>query len=299
MKPEGPVDCKKPVAGVGASRVRLPAGSWTQLLDFLDQRFPDVGRETWRLRMQQGKVSDADGALLRSDTVYVAGGLVHYYRELPQEKPIPYTAEILHLDSELLVADKPHFLPTMPAGRYVQESLLVRLKRETGIETLAPLHRLDRATAGLVLFSVNEKTRGIYSALFAGRHIGKRYEALAPLLPGAVFPLLRRSRVVAGEPFFRMREVVGAANAETSIDLIEAHGDIGRYRLQPHSGRKHQLRVHMAALGIPILNDRWYPQLLADADDDPARPLKLLARKLSFVDPLSGEPREFESHLRL
>ena len=287
------------MAGVGASRVRLPAGSWTQLLDFLDQRFPDVGRETWHLRMQQGKVSDADGALLRSDAAYAAGALVHYYRELPPEKPIPFTAEILHLDGELLIADKPHFLPTMPAGRYVQESLLVRLKRETGIDSLAPLHRLDRATAGLVLFSVNEKTRGIYSALFSGRSIAKTYEALAPLLPGAEWPLLRRSRIVAGEPFFRMREIEGDANAETIIDLIEIRGDIGRYRLQPRSGRKHQLRVHMAALGIPILNDRWYPQLLDDADDDPARPLKLLARKLSFIDPLSGEAREFESRLRL
>ncbi|WP_295686013.1 pseudouridine synthase [uncultured Nevskia sp.] len=285
------------IAGVGASSIRLPPGAWTLLLDFLDQRFPDVGRAVWQARLAEGKVSDSESGRLSPDAVFVAGRLIHYYRELPPEPPIPFAASILHQDEQLLIADKPHFLPTIPSGRFVQETLLSRLRRDTGIEHLVPLHRLDRGTAGLVLFSVNPQTRGVYSALFAGRKIVKTYEALAPLRPALQFPLRRCSRIVAGEPFFRQREVDGEPNAETLIEVIEQRGDLSLYRLQPVTGRKHQLRVQMAALGISIVNDDWYPtlQVEAGAVDNYARPLKLLARRLAFTDPISGMPRQFDS----
>lgn len=285
--------------GVGHSSIQLPPGDWTLLIDFLDERFPRIGREVWLARLRQGKVFDAGGECLRADAAFVAGQVVRYYREVEDEPRIPFEAHILHRDAHLLVVDKPHFLPTMPAGRFVRESLLTRLKLETGIEALTPLHRLDRETAGLVLFSIDERTRAAYSALFAGRRIGKVYEALAPLSSTHRFPLQRSSRLVAGEPFFRMREVDGEPNAHTRIDLIETRGDTGRYRLRPQTGKKHQLRVHMAALGIPIQNDRWYPQLLDPAEDDHAKPLKLLARGLAFEDPVSGEHREFASRFEL
>lgn len=285
------------LVGVGASSVRLPPGAWTLLLDFLDQRFPDVGRAVWQARLDEGKVSDAEYGKLSLHAAFVSGRLIHYYRELPPETPIPFEVSIVHQDEQLLVADKPHFLPTIPSGRFVQETLLSRLKRDTGIEQLVPLHRLDRGTAGLVLFSVNPQTRGIYSALFAGRQIAKTYEALAPTQSALVFPLRRCSRIVAAEPFFRQREVDGEPNAETLIEVIERRGDLSLYRLQPVTGRKHQLRVQMAGLGIPVVNDDWYPtlQVATDATDDYARPLKLLARRLVFVDPISGTPRQFDS----
>lgn len=287
------------VEGVGVSRVFLPAGPWTLLLDFLAQRFPGVGREIWQMRLQQGRVSDAAGIVLQVDAPYRAGRTIHYFRELPEEPRIPFEARVLHRDDDLLVVDKPHFLPTMPAGRYVQQSLLVRLKRETGLDDLVPLHRLDRATAGLVMFSIRPSTRAAYTELFASRRITKVYEALAPALPGSGFPQVRRSRIAAAEPFFRMREVDGVANADTKIELVGTRGDIALYRLQPQTGRKHQLRVHMAAIGAAILNDPWYPLLLDEAEDDYTRPLKLLARALSFRDPLSGDRRSFESRLSL
>lgn len=285
------------IAGVSASSVRLPPGAWTLLLDFLDQRFPDVGRAVWEARLAEGKVSDAGYGELSPDAAFVAGRLIHYYRELPPETPIPFEAPILYQDEQLLVADKPHFLPTIPSGRFVQETLLSRLRRDTGIEHLVPLHRLDRGTAGLVLFSANPQTRGVYSALFAGRRIVKTYEALAPAQLALQFPLRRCSRIVAAEPFFRQQEITGEPNAETLIDVIERRGDLSLYRLQPVTGRKHQLRVQMAGLGIPIVNDDWYPTLrvAADAEDNYSQPLKLLARSLSFVDPISGVPRQFDS----
>ena len=285
--------------GVGASSVRLPPGSWPLLLDFMSERFPEVPRDIWQSRMQLGRVQDSDGSALDDSTPYRAGRLIHYYRDLRRETPIPFEAAILYRDEHLLVADKPHFLATIPSGKYLRETLLVRLKKETGLDDLIPLHRLDRATAGLVLFSVNAATRGVYSALFAGRNIEKTYEALAPTGTDLAFPITHRSRLVASTPFFRMEEAVGEPNTETRIELIETMGAISRYRLHPHTGRKHQLRVHMAALGLPIVNDLWYPALLDDSVDDYTQPLKLLARSLAFVDPVTGESRRFESQRQL
>lgn len=290
-----------PDASLRASTLHLPAGPWSTVLDCLCARFPAIDRDTWLARMQRGRVLDAEGRALGPQAAYREGLRVHYFRELPVEAPIPFEARILYRDEHLLVADKPHFLPVMPAGGYVEQTLLARLARSTGNRDLVPLHRIDRHTAGLVLFSTNPGSRGRYQALFRERRIDKCYEAIAPALPQLDFPLLRRTRLVPGEPFFRMREGEGEPNSETRIEVVERNGRWWRYRLYPVTGKKHQLRVHLAALGAGIQNDGFYPELL-DAEgspDDYLRPLKLLARGLRFDDPLSGERRTFESGLRL
>ncbi|WP_132541996.1 pseudouridine synthase [Plasticicumulans lactativorans] len=286
-------------AGVAPSSTWLADGAEARVLERLVARFPAIARADWAARMARGEVVDRHGTPLGPDSVHHGGLRVYYYRELPPEAPIPGTVEVLYRDAHLLVVDKPHFLPVIPAGAYLHETLLVRLRQVPGLEHLAPLHRLDRDTAGLVLFSVNPASRAAYSELFPQRRVHKVYEALAPDRPGLAWPLLRRSRLAPGEPFFRMREVDGAPNAETLITRLDGDGRLARYRLEPHTGRKHQLRVHLAALGIPIVNDRCYPELLPAAPDDPARPLKLLARTLRFTDPLSGAPRRFDSHRSL
>jgi tRNA pseudouridine32 synthase/23S rRNA pseudouridine746 synthase len=285
--------------GLSASRLQLPPGPWRSVLDCLCARFPAIAREVWIDRFARGRLLDASGAPLAVDAPYRLGAEIRYFREVVDESAIPFQETVLHVDAHLVVADKPHFLPVTPAGGYVRETLLARLVQRLGNPDLVPLHRIDRDTAGLVLFSANPATRDAYQALFRQRRIHKRYEAIAPALPGLAFPLVHASRLEAGEPFFRMREVEGAANSETRIDVIERGGALWRYALEPVTGRKHQLRVHMAALGAPILNDRLYPQLAPAADDDYARPLKLLARELGFVDPVSGVERWFESGLRL
>ncbi|MFZ0872202.1 MAG: pseudouridine synthase, partial [Rhodanobacter sp.] len=239
------------------------------------------------------------GVAIAPDTPYRVGLRIHYYREVLDEAPIRFTETVLHVDEHLVVADKPHFLPVTPAGGFVEQTLLRRLIHRLGNPDLVPLHRIDRATAGLVLFSANRASRDHYQALFRERRIDKRYEALAPALPGLAFPLLRHSRIVVGEPFFRMQEVDGAPNSETRIEVIERGVDTWRYALHPVTGRKHQLRVHMAALGAPIEGDTLYPVLLEKAADDYQQPLRLLAHSLAFVDPLSGRPRRFESQLGL
>lgn len=285
--------------GLAASRLQLPPGPWSTVLDCLCARFPAIARETWVDRFARGRVLDASGASLAVDAPYRLGAEIRYFREVADEVAIPFHETVLHVDAHLVVADKPHFLPVTPAGGHVRETLLARLVQRLGNSGLVSLHRIDRDTAGLVLFSANPATRDAYQALFRQRRIHKRYEAIAPALPGLAFPRVHASRLEAGEPFFRMREVEGASNSETRIDVIERAGAWWRYALEPVTGRKHQLRVHMAALGAPIRNDRFYPQLIPAATDDYARPLQLLARSLAFVDPLSGVERRFESGLRL
>jgi tRNA pseudouridine32 synthase/23S rRNA pseudouridine746 synthase len=245
--------------------------------------------------MARGKVFDADGVALTAQSAHRAGLTIRYFREVENERPIPFTETIVYADANIVVADKPHFLPVTPKGAYVEQTLLARLVNRLGNRQLAPLHRIDRCTAGLVLFSANAANRGKYHALFRHRQISKTYQAMAPSLPSVAFPFVYRSRLIAGEPFFRMREVPGAPNTETRIDVLERGHVSWRYQLQPVTGKKHQLRVHMAALGAAIQNDDFYPLLVMRAADDYGRPLKLIATELAFVDPISGKPLQFKS----
>lgn len=277
------------------SRLQLPPGNWVSLLEGLCARFPRIDRLQWESRFARGRVQDAQGRALAPDMPWQVGLEIRYFREVADEPVIPFVETILHHDAHLLVADKPHFLPTAPAGAFVRETLLARLVERTGNADLVPLHRLDRLTAGLVLFSTQPETRDAYQRLFRERRIEKTYEALAPALPDLRFPLERHSRLQPGEPFFRMAEVPGEPNALTRVEVIDAHGSVWRYRLAPESGRKHQLRVHMAALGAPILGDGFYPQLQDRPQGEGELPLQLLAQALSFDDPLTGQPRSFRS----
>ncbi|TCS38591.1 ribosomal large subunit pseudouridine synthase D [Paucimonas lemoignei] len=285
--------------GVSASHVWLGEGNWPNVLAFMAARFPAVSEAEWAARMERGEVVDLEGTRLRPDSPYRRGTCIFYYRELAHETPITFAETILYQDEHILVADKPHFLPVIPTGRFVRETLLVRLKHKTGLSDLTPIHRLDRETAGVVLFSHNLATRGIYQSLFQKRAMDKVYEALAPTRPDLTFPLVRRSRMVDGEPFICMTEVEGEPNSETHIEVLECLGELSLYRLHPVTGRKHQIRLHMAALGMPIVNDAFYPVALPCKGDDVSRPLQLLAREIRFTDPITGAMRHFVSERSL
>lgn len=285
--------------GVVASTVHLPPGPWPTVLDGLCALFPTVPSEHWRDRMARGLVLDAHGQPIGPLQRYRPGLCVRYFREVPAEPPIPFAEGIVHVDRHLIVVDKPPFLPVVPAGSHVGETLLARLIRRFDNPDLAPLHRIDRATRGLVMFSADPHTRARYQALFRDRHIDKRYEAIAAPLPTLQFPLTRATRLAAGEPFFRMQEIDGPANSETQVDVIARGPTHWRYALRPVTGRKHQLRVHMAALGAAILGEDLYPRLDPRPPGDYGRPLQLLAQGLSFADPIDGTPRRFVSRQAL
>ncbi len=280
----------------------MTAGPWRTLLDFLAGRMPGISRDEWAQRMAAGRVLHDDGAPVAVDAPFRAGQHLFYYRDIADEPVIPFAENVLFQDDWLVVADKPHFLPVTPTGRYVQQSLLVRLKRRLGIETLVPIHRIDRETAGLVLFAVQPARRDAYHALFRQRAVTKTYEALAPAPGPITFPRVHRSRVLDDETaFFRMTEVPGEPNSETRIDLMEVRGALARYRLQPVTGRRHQLRVTMNTLGLPLVGDQLYPTVRRGPReaDDFRQPLQLLARAIAFTDPVTGQARAFESQRSL
>jgi tRNA pseudouridine32 synthase / 23S rRNA pseudouridine746 synthase len=279
--------------------VGLPAGNWPTITDFLVERFPDISRATWLQRMADQLVVDEFGAVVTPDRPYPSHMRIYYYRSLESEPRIPFDEAIIYQDAHLVVADKPHFLPVTPSGHYLQETLLVRLKKRLGIDTLIPIHRIDRETAGLVMFSVAPAERNAYQAMFRQRTVHKHYEAIAPTRQDLTFPITRKSRIVEDDPFFRQREINGVPNSESRIDVLQILGHHTRYALSPVTGKKHQLRVHMNALGLPILNDRMYPPVADTPPDDFNAPLQLLAKSIAFTDAVTGEQRQFESQLRL
>ncbi|MEW6024880.1 MAG: pseudouridine synthase [Pseudomonadota bacterium] len=286
--------------GVAPSYLWLTETRAGGMLRFLAERFPDVSMESWAARLGRGEVVDAQGKPLEADSHVRQGMRIWYYRELDElETPIPFKERILFQDEHLLIVDKPHFLPMIPTGRFLHETLLVRLKAQLELPHLVPIHRLDRETAGVVIFSHNPDTRGKYQSMFQKRVVKKVYEALAGPIEGREFPFTYRSRMQDAEQFFVSEEVPGEPNSETLIEMIERRGDVVRYRLHPHTGRKHQLRLHLSSLGAPILNDAFYPVALPCKGDDFSAPLQLLARAISFEDPLTGEMRRFESERSL
>ncbi len=293
--------------GVSPSCVALPgvkAGDarWPRVIDFLDERLPTVGRHLWAHRLATGAVLDETGHAVPLDAPYRGNTRLYYYRALPHETVVPFEAKVVYQDAHLVVADKPHFLPVIPGGRFVQQTLLVRLQRQLNLPQLAPLHRIDRETAGLVLFAVNPAERGAYHALFSGRSVHKTYEAIARITDAMPWPHTRSSRIVEHpSDFYRMTEVAGEPNSETRINELERRGAWARYALEPVTGKRHQLRVHMNALGLHIMGDQLYPTVLHGPDDeeDFSEPLRLLAKGMAFTDPVTGEARRFESGLSL
>ncbi len=339
------------------SEIIFPAGT---IAHFLAQQFPAISAHEWSHRMAAGNVVDEHGVTVTPTRAFEAGLRIYYYRALETEPRIPFDEVILFQDEQLVVVDKPHFLPVIPSGRYLQETLLVRLKRKLGIDTLVPIHRIDRGTAGVIVFSVQESTRGKYQQLFATRDVRKTYEAIAPINRALHFPLTHESCLAPDEHFMRMKEIAGEANSQTHFEIIReltapcanplaptaartlasplaamparaiasaltstpsnafaspltpmpSHiipstlaPSFALYRLRPITGRKHQLRVHCAALAIPIVNDPMYPTFLPeparDAPEDFSKPLQLLARAVEFTDPITGAARAFSSARQL
>lgn len=290
-------------AGISASRLYIPKGNWPSLFAFLIERFPHMDANIIKMRLMRGDMVNELGIAYHLDSPYPADSWLWYYREVEQETPVPFELSILFQDKYLIAVDKPHFLASIPGGRYLQETALIRLRKMLNNYEISPLHRLDRDTAGVLLFCANPDYRGIYQRLFQSRDIQKIYECVAPWKPTLQFPLTRRSYIEKSAQYFTMQEnldMTAIPNSETYIEIIQHNEQLAHYRLTPHTGKKHQLRVHMNGLGIPICHDEFYPTLLpARASDNFDRPLQLLARSICFEDPISHRTRYFESQQTL
>ncbi len=290
--------------GVSASRVYLPADqTHPNLLAFFITQFPHIPVSEWEQRFEEGLILDQEGHALAASNSYLPNAHVLYFRRLTREPEILFEEQILYQDEHILVADKPHFLPVTPSGLYLHQTLLNRLKKKTGIQTLSPIHRIDRDTAGLVIFSVNPNERAQYQNLFRDRVVKKVYEAIAPFSNKLAkqLPMTYQSRIEESEHFLQMQEVEGEPNTDTLIELMQESDSWAKYRLTPGSGKKHQLRCHLNALGIPIKNDQIYPILTPyqEYDLDFSKPLQLLAKEIAFQDPINNELRSFRSQQEL
>lgn len=289
------------IHGVTASKLFLPAlqPAPQRLYDYLCQQFAHISAQEWQQRFQDQLIYAADGTILSLDSQYLANQHIYYYRFLAHEIHVPFQHDILHETDDLYIVDKPHFLTMSPTGQYVQETLLVRLKNQTGNADLTPIHRLDRETAGLVLFSKRPETRGIYQQMFANRKVKKTYHAIAAYHSTLEFPRTVCLRMDKGHPFYTMQIVEGEPNSETQIDILEHNSQWAKYLLKPETGKQHQLRVHLNHLGIAIQNDPFYPTVQHKSDDDFSNPLQLLAKQIQFIDPVTGESMDFSSNFEL
>lgn len=289
------------IDGVSASQIYLPTQTNTQTIyQFLCENFPHIKTVEWQQRFQDGLIYAANGEKLTLDSPYIANTHIFYYRFLAYEAHVPFEHQILFENDDLLVVDKPHFLTISPTGQYVQETLLVRLKKQTGNEFLTPIHRLDRETAGVVLFCKRPQSRGVYQQLFADRQVHKIYHAIAQYKAELEFPQTLKLYLDKGTPFYTMCVIPHTkTNTETKIELLEHNQSWAKYCLTPTTGKQHQLRVHLSHLGISIKNDPFYPVVQHKADDDFSQPLQLLAKQISFIDPLTKQEMVFNSRFEL
>lgn len=280
-----------------SSKVTMPfvRQPYPSIIDFLTARFPGVSRTVWLQRIQEGKVFDDLGTTINEASKYIPHGRLHYFREVADEVRIPFKEIVLYRNDHLLVACKPHFLPVTPGGCFVNECLLNRLRSETGIDDLVPIHRIDRETAGIVLFSTQAGTRRHYCDLFMNGNVRKTYQAVSRYTGKQGKYWKVDNRIVKGDPWFRMTTVTGISNSSSDITLDKTVGDKAYFTLHPATGKTHQLRIHMSGIGYGILNDRLYPDLQPFRADDYAHPLQLLAKKIEFRDPITNENFEFTS----
>ena len=290
--------------GVSASRVFLPADqTHSNLLEFFITQFPHITATEWEQRFNEGLILNIEGGALSAKDPYQSNTHLMYFRRLAREPEIPFEEQILFQDEHILVADKPHFLPVTPSGLYLHQTLLNRLKKKTGIPTLSPIHRIDRDTAGLVIFSVNPDERAQYQNLFRDRVVKKVYEAIAPYSDTLIkrLPMTYQSKIEESEHFLQMQEVQGEPNTDTLIELIQINQPWAKYRLTPGSGKKHQLRCHLNVLGAPIKHDQIYPILTPyqEYELDISKPLQLLAKEIAFDDPITKQMRSFASQQKL
>lgn len=300
MPPRSPLPQRH---GLDAAWVRTPGldgdgtAPWATMGKFLAERLP--ARAEVARRLAAGEFVDESGRPLSDADPYRPHTFVWFHRALAPEEELPFALTVLESHDRFVVVDKPHFMATTPRGAHVQQTALVRARLALDLPELAAAHRLDRLTAGVLVFTTRREFRGAYAGVFQAGKAHKTYDALAPFDSALEFPLRIENRIEKPRHSLQARVVPGDPNARTLVELVERRGEYARYRLTPTTGKTHQLRVHMAELGLPIIGDTLYPAVADVAPNDFSSPLQLVARELSFTDPIDGTARTYTSRCEL
>lgn len=287
-----------PRQGISPTRIRLPADQrWPTLAAFLTERFPPHDASAVHASFERGDVFGPDAAPLTPSAPYAPGGHIWVFRPLPEEPAVPTDLPILYEDDHLLAVDKPHGLPVTPRGGFVRQTVTTLLRHRTGNPEISPAHRLDRMTAGVLLLTKTRPARGPVQQLFAQGRIRKTYRLIAPLGPALLTePITLSSRIIKPAESLRACDVPGVPNARTDVVLLTVLDErCGLYEAHLHTGRTHQIRVHLNSLGRPILGDPLYPSTRTDAEQAALPPLQLLAHRLALTHPLTAAPLDLHT----
>ena len=302
----------------------------TTIADYLIARFYPNDPQIIHARFNTGEVRLDDGTILTSDSPYMPGERIWYFRELADEPQLPSDMPVLYEDEHVLAIDKPHFLPTTPRGSYIAQTALTKLRVREQNPLLIPIHRLDRPTAGVLLFAKTVQARRPFQMMFQHRQASKTYRAVAPV-PADVTAaeqalstegLQVRSHIQKIRDQLQVQQLSEQEcaaqgvepNTLTTVKILRTFTPSAQavegwraepalnkkqewalYDLEPHTGKTHQLRAHLNLLGSPILGDVLYPQVLPDTPDRPEYPLQLLAYSLHFEHPITGERVDLHS----
>ena len=296
----------------------------TTIADYLIARFYPNDPQIIHARFNTGEVRLDDGTILTSDSPYMPGERIWYFRELADEPQLPSDMPVLYEDEHVLAIDKPHFLPTTPRGSYIAQTALTKLRVREQNPLLIPIHRLDRPTAGVLLFAKTVEARRPFQMMFQHRQVSKTYRAVAPVPADAAAAeqalsaegLQVRSHIQKIRDQLQVQQLSEQECAAQGVEpntlttvkilrtltpsaqavegwraepMLNEKREWALYDLAPHTGKTHQLRAHLNLLGSPILGDVLYPQVLPDAPDRPEYPLQLLAYSLHFEHPITGE----------
>ncbi|MFC4638809.1 RluA family pseudouridine synthase [Deinococcus hohokamensis] len=262
------------------------------VLDFLAARYRHSSVDTWAQRLARGEV-EVDGRTVQGPELLRPGQTLKWHRPPWQEEAAPLHFDLLHEDEALLAVHKPSGLPTLPGGGFLEHTLLALVRAR--FPGASPLHRLGRGTSGAVLFARTGQAGAALSRAWREGQVRKVYRALACGV--APQDKVEITTPIGPVPHSRLGAVYAASlagKASRSLATVaERRTDSTLYDVEIFTGRPHQIRIHLASVGQPLVGDPLYGPGGQPLSNLPGLPgdlgYWLHAHTLAFVHPLSGQ----------